>query len=114
MRKEEQDMKKTYLEEVTLLQAVAECYNFHPRSHKQRIEFEIVFQNEKKTVWFGKSWSEIDREWRYYEGETYCPTFSQCEQHFLSNLFCGELRKREMIYSAQQGDFKVYRIDTNI
>ena len=105
--------RRQHLEEVTLLQAVAECYNFHPRSHKKRIEFEIVFQGENRTVWFGKSWSNFDHEWRYFEGETNCPTFSQCEQHFLSNLFCGDLRKKEMIYAAQQGDFKVYRVDTN-
>ena len=55
-------MQRVHLEEVTLLQAVAECYNFHPRSHKKRIEFEIVFQGEDKTVWFGKSWSKIDHE----------------------------------------------------
>ena len=106
-------MQKVHLEEVTLLQAVAECYNFHPRSHKKKIEFEIAFQGEDRTVWFGKAWSKIDKDWRYFDGETYCPTFSQCEQHFLSNLFCGNLRKKEMIYAAQQGDFKVYRVDTN-
>ena len=105
-------MKRKHLEEVTLLQAVAECYNFHPRSHKKRIEFEIVFQDKENTVWFGKAWSKYEHDWRYYEGESNCPTFSQCERHFLSNLFCGNTRK-DMIYGAQQGGFKVYRVDTN-
>ena len=100
---------KEHLEEVTLLQAVSECYNFHPRSHKKRIEFEIVFPNEEKTVWFGKSWSKLDKEWKYYDGETYCPTFAREEKHFLSNLFCGEIRKH-LIYAAQQGTYKIYRV----
>ena len=49
------------------------------------------------------------KEWKYYNGETYCPTFTEEEKHFLSNLFCGEIRKK-LIYSAQQGTHKVYRV----
>lgn len=55
-------MKREHLEEVTLLQAIGDCQNFHPHSHKARIEFEIVFPNEEKTIWFGKHWSNVDKD----------------------------------------------------
>lgn len=111
-------MSNTYIEEVTLVQAVAECYNFKPKSKKEIIKFEIRFfdnNNEmiEKKIWFGKGWSKIDKEWRYFEGQTNCPTFSQEARHFLSNLFCSNLAREELIYGAQQGDFKVFRVQTS-
>lgn len=102
-------MKREHLEEVTLLQAIGDCYNFHPHSHKARIEFEIVFPNEERTIWFGKHWSNVDKCWTYYEGQTNCPTYAHKEKHFLSNLFCGNLNNN-LVYSAQQGKFKVYKV----
>ena len=107
-------IKRVHLEEVTLLRAVAECYNFRQRSHKKESNSKLYSKAKTKLYGLENHGQKIDHEWRYFDGETNCPTFSQCEQHFLSNLFCGDLRKKEMIYSAQQGDFKVYRVDTNI
>lgn len=44
-------MQKVHLEEVTLLQAVAECYNFHPRSHKK--ESNSKLHSKAKTKLYG-------------------------------------------------------------
>lgn len=100
-------------EQVTLLQAVAELYNFHPRSHKLRMLFEIKFKDTNHTIKFGKGWSKLNKDWQYFYGQTNCPTFGAVEKHFLSNLFCCQFGGKQfpLIYGAQQGDFIITRIE---
>ena len=98
-------------EEDTLMQAIAEMYDFHPKSHKKVLVFDIVDDNGDIISRIGTFWSRWDKQWKYFESSDGLPTFAQTSKHFLSNLFCGK-NQRGMIYSAQHGKFKVFRADT--
>ena len=103
-------MKKLeYTEEVTLMQAIAEMYNFHPRSHKETLMFDVISREDDSIiVRIGTAYSKWDKTWKHFYSREYEPTFSQTPEHFLSNLFCSS--DRRLIYGAQQGVFKVLRV----
>ncbi len=96
----------------TFIEALAECYNFHPRKKKEsQIVFEITDKDEPgKWFRFGKNWSNLLREWSYFEWEKNCPCLSCEERHFVSNLMAHSFAKTQMIYGAQQGTFQVRKI----
>ena len=99
------------MENVTLIQALAECYNFKPRKKIDSVIcFKIRHPNTDRTIQFGKGWSKLSHRWQYFVHESGLPSFGSDEKHFVSNLFCGELADAMMIYSAQQGKFTVTRI----
>lgn len=112
--------KSKILREVTLLQAIAECYNFNLRKKiGSEILFEVRFCDENdnsedkdtRIVRFGKHWSKVEHEWKYLEWKPNCPCFGQNEKHWLSNLFCIKAMRENCIYGAQQGDFHVYEVE---
>lgn len=98
-------------QEVTMIQAIAECYEFNPRKKKGSVIcFEVSFPNEEKTLKFGKNWSRLEHKWQYFTEDTYCPALQSEEKHFISNIFARSGVQRCMTYSAQQGRYKVVRI----
>lgn len=107
------DFKKDY----TLIEAFAEIYNFNPRKkHDSHIIFEVTdFDEPGEWLRFGKGWNKLDHNWSFFEKTTNCPGFGCDEAHFVSNLMANGFAKRQMIYGAQQGTFKVRKIyDTRI
>ena len=100
--------------EITLIQAIAECYAFNPRKKKgSRICFEIHFPGEEGTVKFGKSWGKFPNGWHYFEKSgKYVPALRCEEKHFVSNIFCDRKMQQHMIYAAQQGQYTITKTIT--
>lgn len=98
-------------QEVTMIQAIAECYEFNPRKKKgSAICFEVSFPNEEKTLKFGKNWSRLEHKWQYFTHDTNCPVLQSEEKHFISNIFARDRAQKYMKYAAQQGRYKVVRV----
>lgn len=70
--------------EVSLLQALSECYNF--KSKSKEILFEVVFNDVSRTIKFGKHWHKVLKRYEYFIHETHCPCLGCTEEGFVSNL----------------------------
>ena len=96
-------------QEVTLTQAVAECYYFSPRKKTGAIIcFEITFPDGTRSLKFGKNWNRALKRWQYFEKMPGLPAFACEEAHFVSNIICSV--GSPLVYSAQQGKQKIVRI----
>ena len=98
--------------EYTLIEALAELYNFNPRKkNRAQIFFKITTKDEPDNYMrFGKNWSKIDKDWHYIEWAKGDIALGCEEAHFISNLYARDFVKRNMVYGAQQGVFKVHKI----
>ena len=108
---------ENYTEDITLIEALAEVYNFNPRKKRDaQIIFEITDEDEPdKWLRFGKCWNKFEHRWSFIEHATNCPCLGCEERHFVSNLMANGFAKSQMIYGAQQGTFKVRKVcDTRI
>lgn len=103
----EADFYKNY----TLIEALAELYNFNPKKKKKsQIVFELTDDGVYKWLRFGKSYSNIEHKWQFFEHAKNCPCLSCEEKHFISNLMCNGFAKDRMTYGAQQGTFEVHKV----
>ena len=105
-------MFKGFEKEYSLIEALAECYDFNPRKKKgAQIIFEITDKDEPgRWLRFGKNWSSVFHEWAYFEGEKNCPYLHCEEKHFVSNLMANGFATAQMRYGAQQGTFNIRKI----
>ena len=111
IKKQEELKALSFEKEYTLLEALAEIYNFHPKKKREsQILFEITVESDDKWLRFGKNYSKFDKDWRYMEWERYCPCFGQEEKHFVPNLMTSSFAQNYLRYSAQQGEFKIMKI----
>lgn len=113
----ELESAKDYKKDYTLVEAIAEVYNFNPRKKcDSQIIFEVTDEDEPDTwIRFGKHWDKFEHKWTFTEQAKNCPCLGCEERHFVSNLMANGFAKSQMIYGAQQGTFKVRKVcDTRI
>lgn len=107
-------MSTDFYHEYTLIEALAELYNFNPRKKKNaQIVFEIsekIDPINNEIYKFGKNWAKFDHKWEYFDFQTNCPVLGCEERHFVSNLFTNSFAKKYMHYGAQQGTYRVHKI----
>jgi hypothetical protein len=97
-------------QEVTLTQAVAECYAFSPRKKTGAVIcFEITFPDGTRSLKFGKNWHRVLKKWQYFEKMPGLPAFACEEAHFIPNIVSSA--GIPLVYSAQQGKQKIVRIE---
>lgn len=70
--------------EVSLLEALAECFKF--KSKSKPLVFEIRFNDVSRTIKFGKSWGKVSKEFQYFIQETYGPCLGSTEENFVGHL----------------------------
>lgn len=78
-----------YNSEVTLTQAIAECYMLSPKEKTGAVIcFEITFPDGKESLKFGQNWDRTAHDWWYFEKMPGLPAFACEEAHFVSNIIC--------------------------
>lgn len=70
--------------EVSLLEAVSECFHF--KSKSKELVFEIRFKDVSRTIKFGKHWGKVSKEFQYFIQETYGPCLASTEDNFIGHL----------------------------
>lgn len=111
IKKQEELKALSFEKEYTLLEALAEVYDFNPKKKQEsQILFEITVEGDDRWLRFGKNYSKFDKDWRYLEWERYCPCFGQEEKHFVPNLMTSSFARDYLHYGAQQGRFKIMKI----